>query len=114
MIRKTPFNKLIKEISQEYRICPEVPGSPSVQVRFQSTALAALQEAAENFSVGLFEDVNLLAVHAKRVTVMPHDIGLALWIRGDHFRWRITPKDAACFERHQKRTEGGATYNFLT
>ena len=83
LIRRTPFNKLIKEISQEYRICPEGPGTPSVQVRFQSTALAALQEAAENFLVGLFEDVNLLAVHAKRVTVMPHDIRLALRIRGD-------------------------------
>ena len=91
LIRKTPFNKLIKEISQEYRICPEGPGTPSVQVRFQSTALAALQEAAENFLVGLFEDVNLLAVHAKRVTVMPCDIRLALRIRGDHFHWRITP-----------------------
>ena len=51
LIRKAPFNKLIKEISQEYRICPEGPGTPSVQVRFQSTALAALQEAAENFLV---------------------------------------------------------------
>ena len=80
LIRRTPFNKLIKEISQEYRICPEGPGTPSVQVRFQSMALAALQEAAENFLVGLFEDVNLLAVHAKRVTVMPHDIRLALRI----------------------------------
>ena len=77
-IRRTPFNKLIKEISQEYRIYPEGPGTPSVQVRFQSTALAALQEATENFLVGLFEEVNLLAVHAKRVTVMPHDIRLAL------------------------------------
>ena len=74
LIKKTPFNKLIKEISQEYRICPEGPGTPSIQVRFQSTALAALQEAAENYLVGLFEDVNLLAVHAKRVTVMPRDI----------------------------------------
>ena len=80
LIRRTPFNKLIKEISQEYRICPEGPGTPSVQVRFQSTALAALQETAENFLVGLFEDVNLLAVHAKRVTVMPCDIRLALRI----------------------------------
>ena len=42
LIRRTPFNKLIKEISQEYRVCPDVPGTPSVQVRFQSTALAAL------------------------------------------------------------------------
>ena len=114
LIRRTPFNKLIKEISQEYRICPEGPRTPSVQVRFQSTALAALQEAAENFLVGLFEDVNLSAVHGKRVTVMPCDIRLALRIRGDHSHWRITPEDATCYERHQKRTEGGATYNFLT
>ena len=47
-------------------MCPDGPETPSVQVRFQSTALAPLQEAAENFLVGLFEDVNLLAVHAKR------------------------------------------------
>ena len=84
-----------------------------MQVRFQSTALAALQDAAENFLVGLFEDVNLLVVHARRVTVMPQDIRLVLRIQGDHFQWRITPKDAAQYERHQKRTEGGATYDFL-
>ena len=114
LIRRTPFNKLIKEISQEYRICPEGPGTPSVQVCFQSTALAALQQAAGNFLVGLFEDVNLLAVHAKRVTVMPHDIQLALRIRGDQTRWRMNPTDAVRYERHQKRTEGGAMYNFLT
>ena len=113
LIRRTPFNKLIKEISQEYRIRPEGPGTPSVQVQFQSTALAALQEAAENFLVGLFEDINLLAVHAKRDTVMPCDIRLALRISGDQSHWRITPEDAARYERHQKRTEGGATYNFL-
>ena len=63
--------------------------------------------------MGLFEDVNLFAVHARRVTVMPQDIRLALRIRGDHFCLRITPEDAAQYERHQKRTEGGATYNFL-
>ena len=79
-----------------------------MQVRFQSTAIAALQEAAENFIVGLFEDVNLLAVHAKRVTVMPQDVRLALRIRGDHYHWRITPEDAtARYEHHNKRTEGG-------
>ena len=72
------------EISQEYRVCPDGPGTPSVQVRFQSMALTALQEATENFLVGLFEDVNLLAVHAKRVTVMACDIRLPLRIRGDH------------------------------
>ena len=85
LIKRSPFQKLIREISQEYRVCPDDPGTPSIQVRFQSTAIAALQEAAENFIVGLFEDVNLLAVHAKRVTVMPRDIRLALRIRGDHY-----------------------------
>ena len=80
LIKKTPFQKLIREISQEYPICPDGPGTPSVQVCFQSTVIAALQEAAENFMVGLFEDVNLLAVHARRVTVMPRDIRLALRI----------------------------------
>ena len=83
-------------------------------MQFQLTALAALQEAAENYLVGLFEDVNLLAVHAKRVAVMPRDIRLALRIRGEQSRWGITPKDAAQYEQHQERTEGGASYGFLT
>ena len=83
-----------------------------MQVRFQSTAIAALQEAAENFIVGLFEDVNLLAVHAKRVTVMPRDVRLALRIRGDHYGWRITPEDPARYEHHNKRTEGGPPITF--
>ena len=52
LIKRTPFQKLIREISQEYRICPEGPGTPSVQVHFQSTAIASLHEAAENFIVG--------------------------------------------------------------
>ena len=98
LIKRSLFQKLIREISQEYRVCPDGPGSPSVQVHFQSTAIAALHEAAENFIVGLFEDMNLLVVHAKRVTVMPRDIGLALRIRGDHYQWKITPEDAA---RHE-------------
>ena len=85
LIKRSPFQKLTREISQEYRVCPDGPGTPSIQVRFQSTAIAALQEAAENFIVGLFEDVNLLVVHAKRVTVMPRDIRLALRIRGNHY-----------------------------
>ena len=95
LIKRTPFQKLIREISQEYRVCQDGPRTPSVQVHFQSTAIAALQEAAENFIVGLFGDMNLLAVHAKRVTVMPRDIRLALRIRGDHYCWRITLEDAA-------------------
>ena len=86
VIKISPFQKLIREISQDYRICPDAHGTPSIQVRFQSTAITALQEAAENGIVSLFEDVNLLAVHAKRVTVMPQDVRLALRIRGDHYQ----------------------------
>ena len=79
-----------------------------MQVRFQSTAIAALQEAAENFIVGLFEDVNLLAVHFKRVTVMPRGIRLALRICENHYRWHITLDDAAHYKQHKRRrTDGG-------
>ena len=59
LIKRSPFQKLIREISQEYRVCPDGPGTPSIQVRFQSTAIAALQQAAKNVIVGLFEDINL-------------------------------------------------------
>ncbi len=52
-------------------------------MRFQGTAILALQEAAEAYLVGLFEDSNLCAIHAKRVTIMPKDIQLARRIRGE-------------------------------
>ena len=78
-----------------------------MQVRFQSTTIAGLQEVAENFIVGLFEDVNPLAVHAKRVTVVTRDIRLALRIRGDHYHKRITPEDAAWYECHNRRKSDG-------
>ena len=84
-----------------------------MQVRFQSTTIAALQEAAENFIVGLFEDVNLLAIHAKRVTVMPRDIRLSLRIRGDHVGkslLRMLPGMNTITEEKQME---GATYNFM-
>ena len=52
-------------------------------LRFQSTAIMALQEAGETFLVGLLEQVNLCAIHVKRVTIMLKDIQLARRIRGD-------------------------------
>ena len=114
LVKKSPFQKLIQEISQENQICPQGLGTPSMQVRFQSTAIVALQEAAENFTVGLFQHVNLLVVHAKRVTVMPTDIRLALRICRDHYRWQITLEDAAHYELYNRRkTVEGATYNFM-
>ena len=73
LIRKAPFQRLIREIAQDYE----------TDVRFQSTAVLALQEAAEMYLIGLFEDTNLCAIHAKRVTIMPKDIQLARRIRGE-------------------------------
>jgi histone H3 len=52
-------------------------------LKFQASALLAIQEASEYYLVGLFEDTNLCAIHAKRVTIMPKDIQLARRIRGE-------------------------------
>ncbi len=73
MIRKLPFQRLIRELAQDYK----------TDLRFKGTAIAALQEAAEAYLVGLFEDTNLCAIHAKRVTVMQKDMRLARRIRGE-------------------------------
>jgi len=51
-------------------------------LRWQTSALLALQEATEAYLVHLFEDANLCAIHAKRVTIMQRDIQLARRIRG--------------------------------
>ena len=80
LIRKLPFQRLVREIACD----SEVIKSPLCgKVRFQSAAIMALQEAAEAYLVGLFEDTNLCAIHAKRVTIMPKDIQLARRIRGE-------------------------------
>ena len=80
LIRKLPFQRLVREIASD----SEVITSPLCgKVRFQSAAVMALQEAAEAYLVGLFEDTNLCAIHAKRVTIMPKDIQLARRIRGE-------------------------------
>ena len=62
------------------RACPQ---DFKTDLRFQGSAVLALQEAAEAYLVGLFEDTNLCAIHAKRVTIMPKDIQLARRIRGE-------------------------------
>ena len=80
LIRKLPFQRLVREIASD----SEVILSPLCgKVRFQSAAVMALQEAAEAYLVGLFEDTNLCAIHSKRVTIMPKDIQLARRIRGE-------------------------------
>ncbi|XP_032998515.1 uncharacterized protein LOC117043002 [Lacerta agilis] len=76
LIRKLPFQRLVREIAQDFK----------TDLRFQSSAVMALQEASEAYLVGLFEDTNLCAIHAKRVTIMPKDIQLARRIRGERTR----------------------------
>ncbi|XBI16062.1 hypothetical protein VPH35_058383 [Triticum aestivum] len=73
LIKKLPFQRLVREIAQVFKI----------DLRFQSHAVLALQEAAEAYLVGLFEDTNLCAVHALRVTIMSKDVHLARRIRGE-------------------------------
>jgi histone H3 len=75
LIRKLPFQKLVREVLQDVE--------PTGDMRLQSHALAALQEASEAYLVNLFEDTNLCAIHAKRITIMPKDIQLARRIRGE-------------------------------
>ena len=72
LIRKLPFACLVWEIAQDFK----------TDLRFQREAIMVLQEAGEAYLVGLFEDTNLCAIHAKRVTIMPKDIQLARRIRG--------------------------------
>jgi histone H3 len=73
LIRKNLFQRLVREV------CNNIKDS----LRFQTPALMALQECAEAYLVGLFEDTNLCAIHAKRVTILPKDMQLARRIRGE-------------------------------
>jgi histone H3 len=73
LIRKLPFQRLVRELAMDFKN----------DLRFQSTGLLALQEASEAYLVSLFEDTNLCAIHAGRVTIMKKDMDLARRIRGD-------------------------------
>jgi histone H3 len=74
LLRKLPFQRLVREIAFGFR--PDL--------RFQGNAILALQEASESYLIKLFEDSNLAAIHAKRITLMPKDLQLARRIRGEH------------------------------
>jgi histone H3 len=73
LIRKLPFQRLVREIA----------AGVSKDLRFQSSAILALQEAAEAHLVGLMEDANMCAMHARRVTIRPKDMQLARRLRGE-------------------------------
>jgi len=73
LVRKAPFQRLVREIATEFKN----------DLRFQASAVMALQEATEAYMVSLFEDSNLCAIHAKRVTIMTRDMQLSRRIRGE-------------------------------
>uniref|UniRef100_A0A7S0HZR0 Core Histone H2A/H2B/H3 domain-containing protein n=1 Tax=Hanusia phi TaxID=3032 RepID=A0A7S0HZR0_9CRYP len=73
LLRKLPFARLVKELTLHYN---------NSGLRWQADALLAMQEAAEDYLVRLFEDANLCAIHARRVTLMVKDIQLTRRIRG--------------------------------
>ena len=73
LLLKLPFQRLVCEVAQDFK----------ADLRFQKHAVEALQHAGEGYLVGLFEDTNLCAIHAKRITIMPKDIQLSRRIRGE-------------------------------
>jgi histone H3 len=73
LIPKLPFQRLVREVAQQMK----------ADLRFQHSALEAIQQAAEAYLTALFEDANLCAVHAGRITLMPKDINLSRRIRGE-------------------------------
>lgn len=83
LIPRAPFARLIRYFLQEH------PKRDGTVCRIQPNAVLALQEASEEMLVGLFEDVNLCAIHAKRVGILPKDVRLARRIRGDNVQLQI-------------------------
>ena len=75
LLRKAPFQRLVRELATSHK----------QGLRFQSSAVQAIQEATESWAIGLLSDSNLCAIHAKRVTVMNKDLHLARRLRGERF-----------------------------
>jgi histone H3 len=76
LLRKMPFQRIVRDITL---------GFAKSDMRYRASALEALQHSAEAYIVGVFEDTQLCAIHAKRVTIMVRDIQLARRIRGDKY-----------------------------
>lgn len=97
LIPKLPFQRLVREIAYEYKVCCHklLCSQPILfifmlnrkldysqdDVRFQSSALLALQEAVEAYLVDIFGKTQMAAIHAKRVTIMPRDMKLVMMLR---------------------------------
>ena len=86
LIPKLNFQRLIKEILHVE--CKELHLGHSKKI--QSTAVLALQHAAEQYVTELFEKSQQAAIHGKRVTVVPQDLQLVLNFRGDDIKFNKT------------------------
>ena len=75
LLRKAPFQRLVREVASSLK----------EGLRFQSSAVAAIQEATESYVVSLLADTNLCAIHTRRVTIMPRDVHLTRRLRGERF-----------------------------
>ena len=84
LIRKAPFARLVREICLDTTVC-----SWGAEIQWQSNAIMALQEASEAYLVKLFEDSNLAAIHAHRVTIQPKDIHLVQCITEETDKYKI-------------------------
>lgn len=82
LIRLLPFERLVKEITESLSI------DGSTKYRWRVSAIQALQCAAEGYLIGLMEDTNKAAIHAKRVTIRPEDLHIVRSIRG-----RVNPSE---------------------
>lgn len=78
LLRKLPFQRLVRELALQFTTLAD-----NAQFRWQGSAILALQEASESYLVSVFDDTNLCAIHAKRVTIEPKDMKLARRLRGD-------------------------------
>ncbi|KPA76022.1 putative histone H3 [Leptomonas pyrrhocoris] len=73
LIQRAPFQRLVREVSSAQK----------EGLRFQSSAIMAIQEATESYIVSVLADTNLACIHAKRVTIQPKDVQLAMRLRGE-------------------------------
>ena len=71
LIRKLPFQRLVREITQDFR----------TDLHFTSDAIFALQEASEVYLINLMEDGNFCMIHRGRITISPKDFALVMRMR---------------------------------
>jgi histone H3 len=83
LMQKAPFRRLVRTIGDEQKD----------ELMWTKEAMVALQTAAEAYLIEMFQGSNAMAIFSKRSTIMPRDILMALFMKGD------SPYNAADLER---------------